>query len=280
MKQKLFSLSLLLAAFCFAGCGDNCGNGTLETEDGEQCDDGNNLDGDGCSATCEQETTNTNPTPTPSTQTPVCGNGIVESGEQCEDGNTVSGDGCSSTCQKESTPTPTQTPVCGNGIKESGEQCDDGNTKSGDGCSSSCKKESSSSTPEPTSNCPNDGDECTESICCDGYLYDCKNGAYEGYECHNGYVCDTYDKVTTCYESCTSEDAEYEFYKYYCEESEVVYLICDKNDSDNNYIGIEYIATSLCIDTDLLATCKGASADEVECSSECIETEDYKDYCE
>jgi MYXO-CTERM domain-containing protein len=30
-----------------------CGNGTLE--DGESCDDGNTVDGDGCSSTCETE---------------------------------------------------------------------------------------------------------------------------------------------------------------------------------------------------------------------------------
>jgi cysteine-rich repeat protein len=32
-----------------------CGNGILETENGEQCDDGNTADGDGCSAICELE---------------------------------------------------------------------------------------------------------------------------------------------------------------------------------------------------------------------------------
>jgi len=30
-----------------------CGNGTLDA--GEQCDDGNTADGDGCSATCQLE---------------------------------------------------------------------------------------------------------------------------------------------------------------------------------------------------------------------------------
>ncbi|MCD6355842.1 MAG: hypothetical protein J7L66_01045, partial [Anaerolineaceae bacterium] len=47
-----------------------CGDGNLDP--GEQCDDGNNLDGDGCSATCTIE--------------PGCGNGILESGETCEVG--------------------------------------------------------------------------------------------------------------------------------------------------------------------------------------------------
>jgi cysteine-rich repeat protein len=40
-----------------------CGNGTLDP--GEQCDDGNLIDGDGCSSTCQLEPSPT-PTPTPS----------------------------------------------------------------------------------------------------------------------------------------------------------------------------------------------------------------------
>ena len=32
-----------------------CGDGTLDGEFGETCDDGNNIDGDGCSASCEVE---------------------------------------------------------------------------------------------------------------------------------------------------------------------------------------------------------------------------------
>ncbi|HVK86756.1 MAG TPA: DUF4215 domain-containing protein [Kofleriaceae bacterium] len=59
-----------------------CGDSTID--EGEQCDDGNTYDGDGCSATCEKEA--------------CCGDGTLDPGEQCDDGNTVSGDGCSSTC--------------------------------------------------------------------------------------------------------------------------------------------------------------------------------------
>lgn len=66
-----------------------CGDGHVDPGAGEQCDDGNNIDGDGCSATCQVE------------PAPVCGNGVVEPPEQCDDGNTVSGDGCSATCQIE-----------------------------------------------------------------------------------------------------------------------------------------------------------------------------------
>lgn len=58
----------------------------------ETCDDGNTIDGDGCSSTCQLESR--------------CGNGIVEEGESCDDNNTLSGDGCSSTCQIEDATTP------------------------------------------------------------------------------------------------------------------------------------------------------------------------------
>ena len=65
-----------------------CRNGIIET--GEQCDDGNMVSGDGCSATCQIEATPTG-----------CGNGITEGTEQCDDGNTANGDGCSAVCTTE-----------------------------------------------------------------------------------------------------------------------------------------------------------------------------------
>jgi cysteine-rich repeat protein len=97
----------------------SCGDGTVD--EGEECDDGNEQSGDGCSATCERE------------KVPCCGDGILDAGEKCDDGNTSNGDGCSSTCQLE--------PRCGDGTVDAGEECDDGNTRSEDGCSSTCEKE-------------------------------------------------------------------------------------------------------------------------------------------
>jgi cysteine-rich repeat protein len=61
----------------------NCGSGTIGP--GEQCDDGNRVDGDGCDATCQIE---------------ACGNGLRQQGEQCDDGNMDPGDGCAM-CQIE-----------------------------------------------------------------------------------------------------------------------------------------------------------------------------------
>jgi cysteine-rich repeat protein len=60
-----------------------CGNGDVEW--GEQCDDGNLTDGDGCSSTCVT----------------TCGDGFLIRGEQCDDGNLANGDGCSAACELE-----------------------------------------------------------------------------------------------------------------------------------------------------------------------------------
>ena len=68
-----------------------CGDG--QQGPGEQCDDGNTQDGDGCSSTCQIEG---GPF--------VCGDGHLDPGEQCDDGNTQDGDGCSSQCQIEGAP--------------------------------------------------------------------------------------------------------------------------------------------------------------------------------
>jgi cysteine-rich repeat protein len=101
---------------CTAACTvPACGDGVLDA--GEQCDDGNDQNGDGCSNACELNR---------------CGNGVIESGEQCDDANTQNGDGCSQYCQMTE---------CGNGIVEVGEQCDDENTIDLDGCSSDCLRE-------------------------------------------------------------------------------------------------------------------------------------------
>nr|MBA3454314.1 DUF4215 domain-containing protein [Deltaproteobacteria bacterium] len=98
-----------------------CGNGVLQT--GEGCDDGNNVVGDGCNATCDIENTfPCNATPpgdignpscastlcdqsagSPGTCEPMnrCGNNRLEAGEGCDDGGTVAGDGCNAACKIE-----------------------------------------------------------------------------------------------------------------------------------------------------------------------------------
>jgi len=152
-----------------------CGNGILEAP--EECDDGNFVDGDGCSSTCELEA--------------ICGDGVInQPSEECDDGNNIDNDGCSAICiiecgdgtvgpNEECDPpgvvnsvlnctanctltgcgdgtidpgeeceppntifcdsTCQRIPICGDGHLDSPpEECDDGNIISGDGCTNLC----------------------------------------------------------------------------------------------------------------------------------------------
>lgn len=112
-----------------------CGDGIVDGN--EQCDDGNTVSGDGCSATCATEFD------------VKCGNGQLDGTEQCDDGNAASGDGCSASCMVETgydcvgTPSVCTAipPACGDGTVNGDEQCDDGNQVDGDGCSAACQIE-------------------------------------------------------------------------------------------------------------------------------------------
>lgn len=80
--------SLSWTLIVFPDVGAACGNSILEPcSVCEECDDGNNIDGDGCSSTCQAE---------------FCGDGIVQGDEECDDGNNADGDGCSALCLAES----------------------------------------------------------------------------------------------------------------------------------------------------------------------------------
>jgi cysteine-rich repeat protein len=89
MLRTLFVSVLLL--FSVSAMAKWCGDGNVDqgqtSTPYEECDDGNNMDGDGCSAICLIEVTE-----------PYCGDGILDEGEQCDDGNNDDGDGCSAEC--------------------------------------------------------------------------------------------------------------------------------------------------------------------------------------
>lgn len=101
-----------------------CGDAVIDT--GEDCDDGNQVDGDGCSARCAVEP-GAVCTGAPS-RCASCGNRRVEVGETCDDGDRDAGDGCDSDCQVETGYTcgPTGCVGCGDGVRQPGESCDDG----------------------------------------------------------------------------------------------------------------------------------------------------------
>lgn len=93
-----------------------CGNGTKDS--GEQCDDGNVVDTDGCTIACKL---------------PRCGDGATQGNEQCDDGNAVDSDGCTNRCAR---------PACGDGIVQQSEQCDSAGNNSDylpNACRSDCR---------------------------------------------------------------------------------------------------------------------------------------------
>jgi cysteine-rich repeat protein len=105
-----------------------CGNGILEV--GEQCDDGNLIDGDGCTSGCAAE----------GYTVAICGDGVLMEGEDCDDGNNLDGDGCSAICESTSS-----SALCGNGTVDDGEECDNAEQNSDEApgaCRRSCRSPS------------------------------------------------------------------------------------------------------------------------------------------
>jgi len=172
-----------------------CGNNIVEY--GEECDDGNFENGDGCSSVCLHEPVpdiedggtcgdgelneNNNEECDYALEPDICtfgcqlagssfsgytcGNGFIDPGEDCDDGNKANGDGCTVEClwegSKYTAEEAAEISLCGNGEVEPGEDCDDGNILEGDGCSGRCLAEGR---PE---NCGNDNIDIGEN-CDDG----------------------------------------------------------------------------------------------------------------
>lgn len=96
-----------------------CGDGVPQK--GEECDDGNQEDADGCSSTCEL---------------PRCGDGIVHNREDCDNGKENS-DTAPNACRTNCT-----THRCGDGVVDAGEQCDTGSRNADaqpNACRTSCQ---------------------------------------------------------------------------------------------------------------------------------------------
>jgi cysteine-rich repeat protein len=123
------------------GCGDHVVTWN------EECDDGNNVSGDGCSSTCKHES---GWTCDPSYRgagdglcdcgcglpDPDCADNTPAACTFCDDtGSCAAASGCGSIDALDNSRC---SPQCGNGVREPGEQCDDGNTTSSDGCSAAC----------------------------------------------------------------------------------------------------------------------------------------------
>ena len=155
---------------------DLCEDGVIDMITGEECDDGNSTDGDGCTDcrvdidyTCMGE---------PSVCR-TCGDGWFDEnlGEECETGEmvTMPGPGCADDCTviegwecefDETMARSICRTICGDGIWlassvegvtiGTAEGCDDGNLEPGDGCDAECEIEPGcdcSGPPPATANC-------------------------------------------------------------------------------------------------------------------------------
>jgi cysteine-rich repeat protein len=160
-------------AVCVPGA---CGDG--EVQDGEECDDGNDLDDDDC-IDCAQA---------------FCGDGFVHAqDEACDDGDDDDADDCTSACLL---------PHCGDGVVQAGEECDDGDGSDTDDCPGSClsAKCGDGFVHESLEECDdgNDAnddeclDSCVAAVCGDGFV---RAGVEE---CDDANLVDTDACPTTC----------------------------------------------------------------------------------
>ncbi len=143
----------------------SCGNGIKDA--GEECDDGNTLAGDSCNAQCRVERgtcgdgsinsalgeqcdegdlngkkTSSCTVLCKKVRLPECGDGTVNtSREQCDLG-IRNGNYPSTRCLDNCT-----LPYCGDGIVEVNEECDGGDILDGDGCDHTCRREDRAPSP-------------------------------------------------------------------------------------------------------------------------------------
>ncbi len=170
-----------------------CGDGMLQP-DGEECDDGNLTDGDGCNATCVLESGYVCPVPGAMCRAAACGDGILAGLELCDDGNTTAGDGCGATCSVEpnyacETAGEPCTPTnCGDGMVEGSEACDDGNHCLGDGCNIYCEREPTCVPPAPCTSACGDGIKLGAEACDDGNSRD-GDGCSSTCQVEPGWTC-------------------------------------------------------------------------------------------
>ena len=193
---------------------DRCGDSRRSA--GEECDDGNTENGDGCSATClavEPGFECSKAACSKSVCNSICGDGKRVGNESCDDGNSNSGDGCSAACTIEcgygcgrgdaATSDRCDT-KCGDGKQSGREECDDGNTAAGDGCSPNCAIEAGFSCSVRNSS----SSVCGLSIC--GWITgneECGDGKTLGNEITYQDFCDDGNRMGNdgCSADCTVE---------------------------------------------------------------------------
>ena len=131
-----------------ASCAESrCGDLFIDFAASENCDDGDQVSGNGCSDACKKEDGYACSGTGPGSCSPICGDSKQVDSEGCDDGNDVSDDGCSATCGVEDgyacvgTGPGSCSPICGDSKIIAPEKCDDGDEASDNGCSATCEIE-------------------------------------------------------------------------------------------------------------------------------------------
>ena len=190
-----------------------CNDGILNAA-AEGCEDGNDVAGDGCDATCVQETGWTCPAVIGQACTEVCGDGQIVGAEVCDDGDATGGNGCAGDCRAIepgwdcAAPGVACTSICGDSLVVGDEGCDDGNTTDGDGCGAACVNvESGYRCPANGGACTNidecaeDSDNCSANATCSdtpGSFTCACNSGYTG----DGVTCDNIDECVAGTDNC------------------------------------------------------------------------------
>jgi fibro-slime domain-containing protein len=134
-----------------------CGDGRVDADLKEECDDGKVASGDGCSDTCLLEPGWACPFPGLPCEAAACGDGIVAGKEQCDFGMSPPAGCNATTCTVDPgsacDAAGCHATVCGDGVPEGSEGCDDGNHDYADGCTPSCEREPDCSGASCTTRC-------------------------------------------------------------------------------------------------------------------------------
>jgi len=208
------------AAVCDIGAYEftpSCGDSGVDP--GEQCDDGDLVDGNGCSSACFVEYGwSCTGEPSVCTLDFLCGDGNLDPAEYCDDNGTSNGDGCSATCFVEpgyscdNGAPSTCTLTCSNSQLDPGEECDDAGTATGDGCSSACTVEEgyvcdnaslpSTCVPACGNNEMDPDEECDDAGIAAG------DGCSSACTVEEGYVCDNSSLPSACVPACGNNEMD------------------------------------------------------------------------
>lgn len=171
---------------CSDTCQDSCGNGIVESQFGEECDDG------GQTATCDRDCTSA-----------LCGDGRrnLDAGETCEP-TATSARFCMPSCISRA---PGSSAACGDGfVYAPFEECDDGNLSEMDRCAgcefTTCGDGVVQSEVETCDDGAINGQPGACNLSCDGAVAQtCGNGAPDA-----GESCDDVGESASCNADCSS----------------------------------------------------------------------------